>query len=165
MTGPDNRNGPKGPNGPNGRRREWGDCPFGQGGSWHGNGGHSPNALYRNPDKGKIMGVCAGISDYFGIRRGLVRLAFVLGLIFFFAPTLFVYFGLGIFLKPTPEALYRDEQEESFWRDVRVDPERTFSALRHKFKDVEKRLQGLETFVTSREFRLHKEFRDLENES
>ena len=30
--------------------------------------GPSPNKLYRDPVKGKVMGVCAGVADYFGVE-------------------------------------------------------------------------------------------------
>jgi len=36
--------------------------------------------LYRNPARGIIAGVCAGIADYFGIEPVLVRLSFCLAL-------------------------------------------------------------------------------------
>ena len=41
-------------------------------------------------------------------------------------------------------------------------PQVTFSNLRYKFMDLEDRLQGLESSVTSNEWRLRKQFRDLE---
>src|SRR6266849_5922956 len=47
----------------------------------------NPHRLYRDTENGRIAGVCAGISDYFGVRRSLVRLAAILGLVFFFVPT------------------------------------------------------------------------------
>jgi phage shock protein C len=55
---------------------------------------------YRNPSKkrffrcrlrGKIAGVCAGVADYFGWDLLIVRLAAVIGLIFFTVPTLVAY--------------------------------------------------------------------------
>ena len=33
--------------------------------------------LTRDPDKGKISGVCAGVAEYFGIELWLVRIFFI----------------------------------------------------------------------------------------
>ncbi len=38
--------------------------------------------LYRNPQGGKIAGVCAGIADYFGWETWLVRILVVSGVLF-----------------------------------------------------------------------------------
>ena len=38
--------------------------------------------LYRDPQKGKIAGVCAGLADYFGVETWIVRLLAITGLIF-----------------------------------------------------------------------------------
>ena len=38
--------------------------------------------LYRNTEKGKIGGVCAGLADHFGINANIMRLIFIAGLIF-----------------------------------------------------------------------------------
>ena len=38
--------------------------------------------LYRNPARGKIAGVCAGIADYFGWETWLVRILVVSGVLF-----------------------------------------------------------------------------------
>jgi len=127
--------------------------------------GPSPNKLYRDPVKGKVMGVCAGVADYFGIETWIVRLATIFALIFFTVATVIGYFIAAMILQPKPDELYyEDEEEDDFWRGVRTEPTQTFSALRHKFKELEMRLRGLETYVTSREFRLRREFDDLERE-
>ena len=36
--------------------------------------------LYRDPQKGKIAGVCAGLADYFGVETWIVRLLAITGL-------------------------------------------------------------------------------------
>ena len=41
-------------------------------------GRYNPNLLYRDPRNGRIMGVCAGIADYFDVRPGFVRLMTVI---------------------------------------------------------------------------------------
>ena len=121
-----------------------------------------PIRLYRDSENGIVRGVAAGIADYFGIHVWLVRCCMLGGLFLFAVPTLVGYLILGAVLPVTPEHLYKTEDEARFWRDVRTEPMRTFSALRHKFRELEQRLRSLEACVTSREFRLNREINDLE---
>ena len=122
----------------------------------------SPSRLYRNPVDGYIFGVCAGIGDYFGIRSWIVRLITLLGLFMFTLPTILAYVILAAMLPKTPDHLYRDDQEKTFWRAVRVDPARTCSKLRHRFRELEHRLRALEAYVTSENYRVQRQFNDLD---
>ena len=121
----------------------------------------SPSRLYRNRQDGVMLGVCAGIADYFGVQRWVVRVLWVGGLLMFPPPTIIGYFILAIFLPKAPEHLYENKDEEHFWRDVRVDPARKFSELRHRFRELEHRLRGMEAYVTSEAYRVHREINDL----
>jgi len=121
----------------------------------------SPSRLYRNRRDGMILGVCAGIADYFGVQRWVVRVLWVGGLLMFPPPTIIGYFLLALLLPKMPEHLYENKDEEHFWRDVRVDPARKFSELRHKFREQEHRLRGMEAYVTSEAYRVHREIDDL----
>jgi phage shock protein C len=58
--------------------------------------------------------------------------------------------------------MYRSPDEEVFWRSVSVQPADTFSAIRHSFRELEQRVVGIERYVTSSEFKLNRDFRDLE---
>lgn len=49
-----------------------------------------------NRESGKVMGVCAGIADYFGIDATLVRVGFALGTIFCFGSLVLVYLAIGL---------------------------------------------------------------------
>jgi len=117
--------------------------------------------LWRNPDRGIIAGVCAGIADYIGVEPVVARLVAVLGLVFFFPPTLAAYVILAVVLRPKPRALYSSREEEQFWRGVNAAPADTVQGLKMKFRDLEARLGQMETQVTSGDFELHRKFRDL----
>ena len=121
----------------------------------------SPNRLYRDTEHGMMMGVCAGIADYFGAPRWAVRLGAVFLLFAFTFMTVIVYFSMGFFLKPKPIDLYADADDERFWRRTRVDPKSTVSDIQAKFRAVEKRIRDAEAFVTSSEFKLRRDFRKL----
>lgn len=117
--------------------------------------------LWRDPQRGIIAGVCAGIANYIGVEPVVVRLIAVLGLVFFFPPTLAAYVILAVVLRPKPPALYASGDEEAFWRGVNAAPSDTFQALKGKFRDLEDRLGRMESQVASNEFDLHRKFRDL----
>jgi phage shock protein C len=117
--------------------------------------------LWRDTDRGILAGVCAGIADYVGVEPIVVRLAAVLGLVFFFPPTIAAYVILAIALRPKPPALYASADEETFWRGVGTAPADTVNSLKRKFADLEARLGHMESQVTSGDFELHRKFRDL----
>jgi len=120
--------------------------------------------LYRNPRRGWIAGVCAGIADYFGVSAGLVRLLTVISLIAFTLPTFAAYVIAALVLERRPENLQASREEEAFWRSVRLEPSRTAHDLTRKFQDMERRLRAAEAKVTSSEFKLRRQFRDLERQ-
>jgi phage shock protein C len=117
--------------------------------------------LWRDSDRGIIAGVCAGIADYIGVEPIVMRLVAVLGLVFFFPPTIVVYVILALVLRPKPPALYASPDEEAFWRGVGTAPADTLQSLKRKFVDLEARLAQMEGQVTSGDFELHRKFRDL----
>jgi len=123
---------------------------------------YSPNKLYRDPRKGMILGVCAGIADYFGITPLPVRLLAVVALFVFTVPTFLAYFIAAALIPRRPPDLYASGEEEEFWRSVRTEPTQTVRELRHRFREMERRLRAMESWVTSREFKLNREFRDLD---
>ncbi len=49
-----------------------------------------------NQERGKFMGVSAGIADYFNIDVTLVRLGWVIGTFVGFGSLILVYFAIGL---------------------------------------------------------------------
>jgi phage shock protein C len=127
---------------------------------------HQPEAswrrLYRNPKRGWVAGVCAGIADYFGVGTCLVRFLVLVSLVIFTVPTLIAYVIAAMVLERRPETMKASREEEAFWRSVRLEPSRTARDLARKFQDMERRLRAAEARVTSSEFKLRQQFRDLE---
>ena len=117
--------------------------------------------LWRDTERGILAGVCAGIADYLGVEPIVVRVIAVLGLFFFFPPTVIAYIVLALALKPKPRALYANREEEAFWRGVSTAPTDTVQGLKSKFRDLENRLAQMEGQVASGDFELHRKFRDL----
>lgn len=123
---------------------------------------YSPNRLYRDRQRGLILGVCAGIADYLGVSPLLVRFVALIGLFMFSVPTVLAYLLAAALIERKPDDVHISGAEEMFWRSVRTEPRQTVRELRHKFREMERRLRAMEGWVTSREFKLNREFRDLD---
>jgi phage shock protein C len=126
------------------------------------NGQPSRRRLYRDPRRAWLAGVCAGIADYFGVSPCLVRCLVILSAMFFTFPTVLGYVVAAFVLERRPDDMYASAREEAFWRSVRLEPSRTAHDLIRKFQDLERRLRAAEARVTSSEFKLRRQFRDLE---
>ena len=121
------------------------------------------NKLYRNKRDGMIAGVCAGFADYFGWDLGMTRVVVVIAALFFFPTVVLAYFILALVLKKAPPQFEEPpaEREPGLGRRVRAEPHATLGSVRHRFRDLDARLQRLEKYVTSERFRLDREFAGL----
>lgn len=126
------------------------------------NGIPNPRRLYRDIEHSVLAGVCAGIADYFGVSVRALRWIVALSCFFAFPAVAFSYLAAAVLLPRKPAGLYVDENEEVFWRSVRRDPHFTCDDMRATFRDLDRRLQGMERYVTSPRFDLDQKFRDLE---
>ncbi len=73
--------------------------------------------LYRDRENGIIMGVCAGVANYFGINVLGIRILAVIALLLFFVPTLLVYVTAGLLLRDRPLSWSGPDEELAFWRN------------------------------------------------
>ena len=118
--------------------------------------GGAPHRLYRNKRDGILFGVCAGIADFMNVSRLGVRLIFIISLFFFFPFTVMAYLVLAVFMKRKPdEPAVRDPNEAQFWQSVTLEPGDTLRGL-------DGRLAHLEREITSKDYDLRRQFRDLE---
>jgi len=119
----------------------------------------NPHRLYRDKKNAVIAGVCAGIADYFGFNRKGVRVATLLVMLFPpFIPFLILsYILLAVLLPVKPAELYEENEKAVFWRGVSNAPADVFGSLRHRFKELNLRLEKMEAFVTSKEFEFDRE--------
>lgn len=117
----------------------------------------NPHRLYRDKENAVIGGVCAGLSNYFGLNLKAIRLIVAVCTVVFFPFTILAYAALVILLPNQPQNLYKSEAQEKFWRGVSIEPANVFSNLSHRFKELDVRLQKMETYVTSKEFEMDRE--------
>ena len=71
--------------------------------------------LYKDKENAVIMGVCAGLADFFDTSLVVVRILALALLYFFFVPTLVVYSTLGFLLKDKPLTFRGSRSEAYFW--------------------------------------------------
>lgn len=71
--------------------------------------------LHRDPSKGKIAGVCAGIAEYFGMEIWLVRILTLTGFFLLAPPFFFVgYIAAWFILEKKPHGLSAKPRDEEF---------------------------------------------------
>jgi phage shock protein C len=128
--------------------------------------------LYRDPSRGKIAGVCAGLSDYFNMELWLVRIILISAVLLSGGPLFVVAYIACWFIldKKAPskdEVLKSQDQEE---RPVEVKfkvwqagepPRRALQDLKEQLSRVDIRIQTMEKYVTSPEFTVSHEINKL----
>ena len=112
------------------------------------------NRLYRDPDHAWIAGVCAGIAKFFDISRFVVRLITLICLFVVTGPTIIAYGIAWMILDKPPEYRRSRKTRQREWREVR-------SNVGDRLRNLDRRIQDIEARVTSNEFDLEKEFRNL----
>jgi phage shock protein C len=118
--------------------------------------------FYLDKQNAKWMGVCAGVADYTGIDVTVVRIATVFATIMGSGAMILVYFIAGMMAPKKPRELEEVTPETAkFWQGVRAAPGRTIRDVRSSFRDVDRRLAQVETYVTSSDSRLAREIEKL----
>lgn len=119
--------------------------------------------FYLDKRNKKWMGVCAGIADYTGIDVTLIRIGVViLTCIGAAGVTIPAYFIAGWLAPSKPRELVDQSVEQAkFWQGVRAHPGRSVRDVRSRFRDLDRRLADVETYVTSSNTRLSQEIENL----
>ena len=117
----------------------------------------NPHRLYRDRENAMIAGVCAGLAEYFGFNRKVLRVITAISAVLFAPFVVVSYIILVIILPVRPREQVIDKEQAIFWRGVSNAPSDVFSSVRHRFRELDLRLQKMEAFVTSREFDIDRE--------
>ena len=122
----------------------------------------SRTRFYRDKRNGKVMGVCAGIADYTGFDVNLVRICFVATVFMSGGSILPVYFIAGFVAPVRPfGGEPQDAEDKKFWQGVRASPARAAGDIRSRFRDIDRRLADVESYVTSENRSLAREIDQL----
>ncbi|NOU52828.1 envelope stress response membrane protein PspC [Pseudoalteromonas sp. JBTF-M23] len=131
---------------------------------------NSKRELYRDPKRGKIAGVCAGLSDYFNMELWLVRILVITAVLLSGGPLFVVAYVACWFIldtKPvthTSNFVQQDEDPISVkfkvWQKGEP-PRRALFDLKERLTRLDTRIQSMETYVTSSEFTVSREINKL----
>ena len=140
--------------------------------------------LYRNMRESKIAGVAAGLADYWDIEPWVVRLGWV-GAFLFTGTLAFWLYVAGWFLmapRPRRQDAYGGPADELEYDDIEVEmeyderhqdyrPRKVFrysesssvrlKRARERLDAALRRVEDMESYVTSRQYGLNKEFSKL----
>ncbi len=128
--------------------------------------------LYRDPKKGKLGGVCAGLAAYFGVEIWILR---VLTVIAFFIGGSFVvvlmYLAGWLLLDKKPEDYVLDPEARSqrgfnqndtiINKGQRRPVSESLRETEQAFSEMESRVKKMEAYVTSSAFDVARKFRQL----
>lgn len=142
--------------------------------------------LYRNTRGGRIAGVAAGVADYFDVAHWVIRLCWVGLFLFTGTLALWAYLAGWILLAPRPQRRAPGSDEQAPWPrgeehpgrsaeyDERLHAYRARSPFRYSESPAERlrraqerldaavrRVEDMESYVTSRRYQLDREFADL----
>ena len=122
----------------------------------------SRTKFYLDKANGKVMGVCAGIADYTGFDVTLVRIMMVAALLMSSGSVIPLYFIAGWMADEKPSELaVEDREQQKFWQGVRQSPRRTARDIRGRFRDIDRRLADIESYVTTENRSLAREIEQL----
>ena len=140
--------------------------------------------IYRNTREGKIAGVAAGLADYWDIAPWVMRLMWVGAFLFTGTLALWMYIAAWILMAPRPTRRSADGSyyQEPEYAEVEVEmeyderhhdyrPRKVFRysdsssvrlrRARDRLDTALRRVEGMESYVTSRQYELNKEFSRL----
>ena len=118
--------------------------------------------FYLDKQNKKWLGVCAGIADYTGLDVTLVRICCVVLTLLSSGNVVLAYL-IAAWLAPSKPREFTEQSPEQtkFWQGVRASPPRTVRAVRSRFREIDRRLADVETYITSSNSRLAREIEQL----
>jgi phage shock protein C len=108
--------------------------------------------LYRSR-RGKILGVCKGLAEYFDFSVFGMRVIAVALLLFSGVwPMVIVYFVAALLMKPEPILPLETEGEQEFYNSYANSRRMALRRLKRTYDNLDRRIQRIESIVTSRDY-------------
>jgi phage shock protein C len=117
--------------------------------------------IYRSRNDRVLAGVCGGIAEHFDFAPWGVRAIAILLTPFFNVIVPIAYVVLACTMKEEPFREYRNEDEREFWDAYRHSRGEALRRVERMFDKLDKRLQRMESVVTSPGFEVEDEFKRL----
>jgi len=124
---------------------------------------YNPHRLYRSRDHQLLGGVAAGIAEFFGRSRFLIRFVIFISLLVFTLPTIVIYGLACFFIKKRPAGQSEVPEERRFGQSMHRSPKETLNKVDEQYSSVEERVQDMEAYLTSRSYKLDRAFDELRN--
>ena len=119
--------------------------------------------LYRDPDKAKLAGICAGLARAFNIPVWVARLIAIS--LFIFATQLFlIAYIAGIFLlAKQPERLQQKSPQGQSNKlfDYQKPAGQRLRDIQERLRTLDAKLRNIEGYITSKRFQVRREINDL----
>ncbi len=136
--------------------------------------------LCRDDEHAKIVGVCAGIANYYGVEAWIVRCIAVTGLLFF-GSIVFPAYWIMYFVMDDPKTEEKPSKKRRERKraqtgkqplevplmeepDRELSPRRNLRNVQADLQEVELRLRRMETHVTSGQYELQRELHKIDTE-
>ena len=127
--------------------------------------GTSGRRLYRDADRAKLGGVCAGLSTYFGFNLCVTRFLCVMAFLFAFPVALIAYLAAVLLIPASSSRVYDEydynERRKQSLREEILRAKPSTSEIRERYKAMDERLANIEKIVTSRQYQIDEELRRL----
>lgn len=120
--------------------------------------------LYRDPRNGKLTGVCAGVANFFGLERWLVRILVVSATLLgggFLVILLYIALSLMLEKQPYMQNEYSTLTIKSKPWEQGETAKQLLETIDHDLQQVESRVKKMEAYVTSEAFDVNREFNKL----
>ena len=115
--------------------------------------------LYRSRT-GLIVGVCKGVAQHFDFSVFWMRaIAVVLLIVSGIWPMLIVYVVAALLMKPEPVLPLETEEEQDFYNSYTASRSMALRRLKRIFDHLDRRIQRMESTVTTREYDWERRFR------
>jgi phage shock protein C len=102
---------------------------------------------------GMILGVCKGLAEYFDFSLFGMRVLAVILLVFSGVwPVIMLYFLAALLMKPEPVLPLKTEGEQEFYDSYASSRRMALHRLKRTYDNLDRRIQRMESIVTSREY-------------
>ena len=103
---------------------------------------------------GVIFGVCRGVADYFDISAFWLRIILIAAFIMTgFFPVVILYIVGALIMKPEPVVPFESTADRDFYDTYAGSRAMAVERLKRTFDRIERRVQRMESIVTSRDFK------------
>ena len=115
---------------------------------------------YRRRHGRMIFGVCGGLADHLDLPAWAVRVGFIL-LACFNQSFILLYLALALLMRSTPSEPFHSFQDEELYNSYQTSSGDTLDRVERTFRNIDKRLQNVESVVTRPGYEHEDEFRNL----